>query len=181
MHPTLDLVWYEILLAYHVPVSMTMRLALDFSSDWTKGYSPIPQLTETEQRDSHQLGLNKMFLPKWDWKKGFYSSQTASVSKRTLAIVSRNWSVRIIIMTSERDLKLPLLPGPDARVWALPHGGSTRLFCVLLLESQVLSTNFLKSRIFYSRTTSTPVESFLELFPLSTTLSKGWFKKQFVL
>ena len=41
-----------------------------------------------------------------------------------------------------------------------------------------MSTNFLKSRIFYSRTTSTPVESFLELFPFLTTLSKGWFNKE---
>ena len=146
------------------------RLLLHPPINWdrAKGFSPAG----TEQNVSPKMGLKK---------KGFYPSQTVSVSKRTLAIVSRNWSVRIIIMTSERDLKLPLLPGPDARVWALPHGGSTRLFCLLLLESQVLSTNFLKSRIFYSRTTSTPVESFLELFPFSTTLSKGWFKKQFVL
>ena len=144
-----------------------VRVKLRINLDWAKGFSPA--------------GTEWNVPPKMGLKKGFYSSQTASVSKRTLAIVSRNWSVRIIIMTSERDLKLPLLPGPDARVWALPHGGSTRLFCVLLLESQVLSTNFLKSRIFYSRTTSTPVESFLELFPFSTTLSKGWFRKQFVL
>ena len=130
-----------------------MRLALDFSSDWTKGYSPIPQLTETEQRVSPQLGLNEMFLPKWDWKKvSIHPKLRQCQNVHALAIVSRNWSVRIIIMTSERDLKLPLLPGPDARVWALPNGGSTRLFCVLLLESQVLSTNFLKSRIFYMLT-----------------------------
>ena len=142
---------------------------------------PHPPINWDRAKGFSPAGTERNVSPKMGLKKGFYSSQTASVSKRTLAIVSRNWSVRIIIMTSERDLKLPLLPGPDARVWALPHGGSTRLFCVLLLESQVLSTNFLKSRIFYSRTTSTPVESFLELFPLSTTLSKGWFKKQFVL
>ena len=91
--------------------------------DRAKGFSPAG----TEWNVPSKMGL----------KKGFYSSQTASVSKRTLAIVSRNWSVRIIIMTSERDLKLPLLSvqalnlASDARVWPLPHGGSTRPFLCL--------------------------------------------------
>ena len=94
-------------------------------------------------------------------------------------------------MTSERDLKLPLLsvqalmPEFDLYLTVVPLGFFASYSLRAKLSIVELKKAYNKFRLevefFYSRTTLTPVESFVESFPSSTTLSKGWFKKQFVL
>ena len=97
-------------------------------------------------------------------------------------------------MTSERDLKLPLLwvqalmPEFDLYLTVVPLGFFASYSLRAKLSIVELKKAYNKFRlevelfiVLRRVATSTPVESFVESFPSSTTLSKGWFKKQFVL